>query len=148
MVTLAPSRFIFVETRGRMVAAIEIVSPANKDRPAERVSATNRYAAYLHNGVHVMVIDLLPRPRGFSCADSIAAELAIPDEPACPTPMAVSYQVGQRAISGESHLRIRSQRLIVGQPLPTLPLWLTDQLSVPVDLESTYMKAASAAYLE
>jgi len=28
--------------------------------------------------------------------------------------------------------------LAVGQPLPTLPLWLVDNLAVPLDLEASY----------
>ncbi len=28
--------------------------------------------------------------------------------------------------------------LTVGQPLPTLPLWLADDLAIPLDLEQTY----------
>jgi hypothetical protein len=28
--------------------------------------------------------------------------------------------------------------LLTGQPLPTLPLWLADDLAVPLDLEATY----------
>jgi hypothetical protein len=28
--------------------------------------------------------------------------------------------------------------LALGRPLPTLPLWLTDNLAVPLDLEGTY----------
>jgi hypothetical protein len=31
-----------------------------------------------------------------------------------------------------------SQPLSIGQPLPTLPPWLADDLAVPLDLESTY----------
>jgi hypothetical protein len=28
--------------------------------------------------------------------------------------------------------------LTIGQPLPTLPLWLTDDFAVPLELEATY----------
>jgi hypothetical protein len=38
--------------------------------------------------------------------------------------------------------------LAVGQPLPTLPLPLSLDQSVPHDLEATYANAASAAYLD
>ena len=30
------------------------------------------------------------------------------------------------------------QTLSIGQPLPTLPLWLADELAVPLDLDSGY----------
>jgi hypothetical protein len=28
--------------------------------------------------------------------------------------------------------------LVLGQPLPTLPLWLADNLAVPLELEASY----------
>ena len=31
-----------------------------------------------------------------------------------------------------------NQPLTVGQPLPTLPLWLADNLAVPLELEASY----------
>ncbi len=34
-----------------------------------------------------------------------------------------------------------SHELAVGQPLPTLPLWLSRELVVPLDLESSYEQA-------
>lgn len=39
---------------------------------------------------------------------------------------------GRRRIETFAHV------LHVGQPLPTLPLWLAEDLWVPVDLEPTY----------
>jgi hypothetical protein len=31
-----------------------------------------------------------------------------------------------------------SKPLVVGEPLPLLPLWLSEELAVPLDLESSY----------
>ncbi len=31
--------------------------------------------------------------------------------------------------------------LVVGRPLPTLPLWLNDDLAVPLELETSYEQA-------
>jgi hypothetical protein len=31
-----------------------------------------------------------------------------------------------------------SEPLTLGQPLPTMPLWLADNLAVPLELESSY----------
>jgi hypothetical protein len=36
------------------------------------------------------------------------------------------------------HLRAWTHPLVVGQPLPLLPLWLADNLAVPLELEATY----------
>jgi hypothetical protein len=32
----------------------------------------------------------------------------------------------------------------IGEPLPTLPIWLATDLSVPVDLEATYEETCRA----
>jgi hypothetical protein len=146
-VTLAPDRYVYVAREGRLVAAVEIVSPANKDRPSRRAAAAVRYAAYLQNGVHLLLIDLLPRPTGFSFADAIAEEVGIPDQEPLPPPFASGYHVGERSAAGESTLEIWRRPLAPGQLLPTLPLWLDSQRSIPVDLEATYMRAAADAYL-
>ena len=37
--------------------------------------------------------------------------------------------------------RAWAHALAVGRPLPTLPLWLTDKLAVPLELEVTYEEA-------
>jgi hypothetical protein len=44
-------------------------------------------------------------------------------------------------------LAIWRRPLVVGAPLPTLPLPLGVDRDVTVDLESTYMRAAADAYL-
>lgn len=139
---------IHVAHEHRLLAAIELVSPANKDRPSRRASAVVHYAAYIQNGIRLLLIDLLPKPQGFSFADGIAEEVGIPDQAPLPPPMAVSYLVGPRSLSGTAVLEMWGRTLTPGQPLPTLPLWLTSKQSVPVDLEATYTKAAADAYLE
>ena len=60
---------------GQLIAAIELVSPLNKDRPAARERTFSRYAGYLRQGVHLLLIDVLPRPAGFSFADALAVNL-------------------------------------------------------------------------
>ena len=140
--------FVFVERKGWMVAAVEVISPANKERPAERASSVTRYAAYLLNCVNLMVIDLLPRPRNFSFADAIAAELNLPDQRPLPTPFAISYLIGTQATDHGRHLGIWRRRLEVGTPLPAISLPLNVREEVQIDLEATYMRAAADAYLE
>jgi hypothetical protein len=40
-----------------------------------------------------------------------------------------------------------SQVLAIGQPLPTLPLWLTQDLVVPLDLERSYEQVCSDLWI-
>ncbi len=43
----------------RLVAAIELVSPANKDRPGNRRAFAVKCASYLQSGVSVVIIDVV-----------------------------------------------------------------------------------------
>lgn len=144
--TLDPQRAIHVDLHGRLVAAIELISPRNKDRPTSRERSLNRYAGYLHQGVHLLLVDVLPRPARFSFADALAANLGIP-QPACPAPCAVSYRVCEPVPEG-TVVALWRRPLQVGQPLPTIPLALDTHREVPIDLERTYQEAARRAYLD
>jgi hypothetical protein len=137
---------LLVEHQGRLIAAVELVSPRNKDRPAACAAYASAYAAYLLKGVHLLLVDVHRRPLRFSFADHIAAELQI-EQPACPAPFAVSYRVGEPAPSGGRFLALWRRPLTVGAPLPSMRLPLSVQDAVPVDLEQTYRRAAEAAYL-
>lgn len=106
-----------------------------------------RAAAYLHSSVHLLVVDVHRRPVGFSIADAVARELSI-EQSALPAPLAVSYRVGDPAAAGGRMIAIWRRSLSPGAPLPRLPLPLTADRSITVDLESTYAAAARDAYLE
>jgi len=144
--TLDPTHTLFVAREGWLVAAVELVSPRNKDRLPSRAVYTSRYAGYLLGGVHLLLVDVHPRPYAFSFVDEIARELQIEQLP-CPPPVAAAYRVGEPAPTGGRLLGCWRRQLRVGAGLPTLRLPLTVKLSVPVDLEQTYLRAASAAYL-
>ncbi|MGE5756519.1 MAG: DUF4058 family protein [Planctomycetaceae bacterium] len=144
--TLNPETAVYVERQGRLIAAVEVISPRNKDRPIARSAYLTRYLGYLLDGAHLVLIDVHRRPPGFSFADRIAAELHL-EQPSVPPPMAVSYRVGEPAATGGRLLAIWRRPLAVGAALPTIPLPLTVEQSVPLDLEQTYARAASDAYL-
>jgi hypothetical protein len=144
--TLDPDLAVYVERRGRLVAAVELISPRNKDRLESKSSCLARYLGYLHDGAHLVLVDVHRKPQGFSFADRIAAELGL-DEPPVPPPLAVSYRVGEPAATGGRFLAIWRRPLTVGAALPTIPLPLTTEQAVPLDLEATYARAAEDAYL-
>jgi hypothetical protein len=141
-----PATTLFVEAEGRLIAAVEIISPRNKDRPSARANYTSRYVGYLSEGVQLLLVDVHRRPLGFSFPDAIGNELQMQPH-ACPTPCAVSYRVGEPAATGGRYLGIWRRPLTVDAPLPNVWLPLTVDLRVPVDLEKTYMLAAADAYL-
>jgi hypothetical protein len=144
--TLDVGHTLFVERRGFLIAAVELISPRNKDRPEARETYTARYAGYLLEGIHLLLIDVHRRPLNFSFANRIAESLQI-RQPLLPPPMAVIYRVGEPAATGGRLLGIWRYPLTVGSKLPTVKLPLTTRLSVPVDLEETYQQAAKDAYL-
>jgi hypothetical protein len=144
--TMDPETAVFVERQGRLIAAVEVISPRNKDRPIARSAYLARYLGYLLDGAHLTLIDVHRRPQGFSFADRIAAELHL-EQPSVPPPMAVSYRVGEPAASGGRLLAIWRRPLAVGAALPTIPLPLSVEQAVAIDLDQTYGRAATDAYL-
>ena len=143
---LDPGTALFVERHGRLVAAVELISPRNKDRPVARTTYLARYLGYLLEAVHLVLIDVHRRPAGFSFADRIADELNVP-QASGPVPLAISYRVGEPAATGGRLLAIWRYPLTVGAALPAVPLPVTVDLTIEVDLEPTYTNAAVDAYL-
>jgi hypothetical protein len=144
--TLEGDTALFIERQGQLIAAVELVSPRNKDRPSACAAYANSYLSYLLKGVHLLLVDAHRRPLKFSFPDRIAEELRM-EQPPCPAPCAVSYRVGEPAPKGGRFLAIWRRPLTVGAPLPSLPIPLSVHESVWVNLEQTYTRAAAAAYL-
>jgi hypothetical protein len=149
-IRLDPQLAVHIDFHGQLIAAVELVSPRNKDRADAKETYTNRYLGYLRLGVHLLLVDVLPRPRGFSFADAITSGLGL-DLPPLPPPFAAAYRVGEVVPVGEdmgSLVALWCRPLQVGQPLPTLPLPLNVHRAVLIDLEETYHRAAKRAYLD
>jgi hypothetical protein len=142
-----PPLAVHVFRQGQLVAAIELVSPRNKDRPSSREFYRNRYLGYFWAGVHLMLVDVHRRPLGFSFAEAMAAEVQCQFPVGLP-PHAVSWNVGGPTPEGGQFLDGWYRSLVVGEPLPTLPLVLTAEKHLLIDLEQTYSEAARRAYLD
>ena len=130
---------VFDKDRGRrLVAAIEIVSPANKDRPEHRRAFVAKCAALLQQRVSVTIVDVVTI-RNFNLYADLLDLIGQSDPGLQPAPPA-TYAAAIRSINAEDRWRldIWSHALVVGQPLPTLPLWLDDALHVPLELEKCY----------
>jgi hypothetical protein len=142
-----PRPAVHVFLQGQLIAGIELVSPRNKDRPSSREFYRNRYLSYLWSGIHLMLIDVHRRPLGFSFVEAMAAEVECQFPVGLP-PHAVSWNVGGLTPEGRQFLDGWYRALTVGQPLPTLPLALTAQKTILIELERTYSEATRRAYLE
>ncbi len=59
-----------------------------------------------------------------------------------PPPLyAAAYRLTKRA--NEWRLETWTQSLGIGRPLPTMPLWLADNLAVPLELEESYEQSCN-----
>jgi hypothetical protein len=133
---------IYDVKRGRhLVAAIEIVSPANKDRLEHRNLFVGKCAALLQKGVAVSMVDLVT-VRHFNLFAELMAFLGHGDPALHATPPPL-YATSCRWVTKDerSFLQAWSHELSLGQPLPTLPLWLSGDLVIPLDLERGYEQA-------
>jgi hypothetical protein len=142
-----PRPAVHVFREGQLVAAIELVSPRNKDRPSSREFYRNRYLSYLWSGVHLMLVDVHRRPVGFSFVEAMAAEAECQFPVGLP-PHVVSWNTGGPTPEGGQFLDGWYRSLTAGEPLPTLPLALTAERFLLIDLERTYGEATRRAYLE
>jgi Protein of unknown function (DUF4058) len=122
----------------RLVATVEIVSPANKDRPEHRRVFVAKCAALLQNHVCVAIVDLVTT-RTFNLYSDLLELLGQADPSLADGPPPL-YAVACRGAREEDGwlLETWAHPLALGRPLPTLPLWLTDNLAVPLELELSY----------
>jgi hypothetical protein len=136
-------RIYNAEEERQLVATIEIVSPANKDRPDNRRAFVGKCAALLRKGVAVSIVDVVT-PRLANLHAEVMAFIGHPDPTLGPEPPAIyasSCRWTPNPEGTRATLQAWSQPLAVGQPLPALPLWLADDVSVLFDLEGSYEKA-------
>jgi hypothetical protein len=141
LLTLDSNTILQVFRGGNLVAALELISPGNKDRDSVRKTTVDRFVGYLALGIHLTFVDVHAQPLKFSLADAIARDLDFP-QPPCPAPQAISYRVGNAPDRGRS-LAVRRAPLTIGEALPMVPLSLTQFQHVAVDLEMTYSSATS-----
>lgn len=128
----------------RLVAAVELVSPANKDRPSHRRMFAAKCASYLQAGVSVMMVDVVTQRSG-----NLHAELLQLLETSLATPaqgIHDLYATAYRTVAGKKGLSFETwaEALSLHENLPTLPLWIMSDLALPVDLELTYQAACAA----
>jgi hypothetical protein len=124
----------------RLVALIEIVSPANKDRERHVEAFAAKAASALGCGIHLLLVDLLRPgvhdPWGMHGAilrqleQDEGLEAPPPDEPAT----LVSYAAG-------SVVEVFLEHVALSNPLPDMALFLRPDRYVAVPLEATYQGA-------
>ena len=121
-----------------LVAAVEFVSPRNKDRPASRRAFAEKVAELVRSGVSVSVVDVVGNSHFNLYAETLGvighADPALGDDPAAMS--AVTCRIF--GLLPDRRFESWFHPLAIGQPLPTLPLWLHDDLFVNLELEPSY----------
>jgi hypothetical protein len=122
----------------RLIALLEIVSPANKDRRRSVRAFVNKVVAALDFGIHVLLLDLLPPGRHDSRSMHGAvwryfgpSPYLLPAEE--PLTLA-SYAAGPPVKAYLQHVKF-------SDGLPEMPLFLQSERYILVPLEGTYQAA-------
>ncbi len=124
----------------RVVAIIEIVSPANKHTQRAINDFVDKVVAALDEGVHVLVIDPLPpSPRDPDGMHGAVWDrmLAGPYRPPKGRPLTLASYAARGTVTAFV------EPLGVGSPLIDMPLFLRPGHYIPVPLEMTYLSAWS-----
>ncbi len=123
--------------------AVEIVGLANKDRPEHRRAFVSKCAGLLRERVSVVIIDLVTT-RTQNLYGELLDHAGLSDPSLGPEPpplYAAACRMTKR--ENEGMLEAWAQSLSRGRPLPTVPLWLADDLAVPLELEDSHEQSCS-----
>ncbi len=127
-------------TGHRIVALLEIVSPANKDRLSHVAELAGKVEDALHHGVHVLLVDLFPPgphdPQGMHAA--VWQQL---DEDAKPYDLPALEPLTLASYVADALTEALLEHLAWGDPLPDMPLYFRTDRYVNVPLEVTYQAA-------
>jgi hypothetical protein len=128
----------------KLRSAIELVSPANKDRASHRRAFAVKCAGYLQQGVAVIIVDVVTeRTANLHAALADILQLAHPLAWCSPSQLyAVTYRPTQAADA--QRLEVWPEALAVGAALPTMPLWLSETLCLPLALEGSYQATCAS----
>lgn len=137
------NRIVFRHRLGEIVCILEIVSPGNKSGRAALRSFIDKAIDCLRQGIHLLIIDVLPPtprdPQGMYKAiwDEIEEEpFELPPEK--PLTLA-AYVAGDLLIGREPTAYVNL--IGIGDALPDMPAYLDASGYVPVPLEATYQAA-------
>jgi len=132
-------RIYDAENGQQLVAAIELVSPANKDRPESRRAFLGKVAALLQKDVCVSIVDVVTSKQFNLYAELLEyidrRDPNLPAEP--PAIYAVTFK-GRTRIRRRTQLQCWYDPMTLGAVLPTLPIRLTEDQRILLPLEESY----------
>ena len=144
-VTFPQDLEIFVDyiDRGKQitVGVLEIISRANKDRSGHRNTFVAKCSNLLARNVSLIIIDILSLP-AFNFHNQLLEVLDIKKgffkDSKKPLYSAAYHQISSQ--ENKPAVEFWRYALTVGDSLPNLPLFITSEIAVPVDLERSYME--------
>jgi hypothetical protein len=129
-----------------LVAAIELVSPGNKDREEHRRAFAAKCSSYVQQGIGLMIVDIVTNRQAnlhnaFVRLLHAGGSFLLPEE--------LLYATAYRPVRREDtdEIEVWPATLTVGRSLPVLPLPLDKALCVPLDLGATYGEACQRSRL-
>jgi len=130
---------VYDQTRERrLVAAVEIVSPANKDRPEHRQLFIAKCATLLQKGVCVSIVDLVTLRRANLYTELLELVGSSDEVLGVDPPATYAVTCRTRIVARKTRLDNWAYPLELSRPLPSLPLWLAEGVAVALDLEGSY----------
>ena len=134
-----------------LVSAIELVSPANKDREDHCAAFADKCLSYLRSGVGVVTIDIVT-DRHADLTARVLNGLGAPPQiirPPAGALTAAVYRPLRRMVPEPARpeepfadrLQVWLKNLRVGETLPTVPLPLDKGQLLPLELEASYSDA-------
>jgi hypothetical protein len=124
----------------RLVALLEIMSPANKDCAEHVEDFVAKAGAALDLGVHLLLVDIF-RPGSHDphgMASTIWQRLV---DPAKPYDLPADQPLTLAAYAAGPHVQMYLEHLAIGASLPEMPLFVRPDCYVKAPLESTYQEA-------
>lgn len=127
-------------TGHRVIAFVEITSPANKDRPRHVEDFVAKVTGALAAGVHVTLADLFP-PGPHDPDGMDGAVWQALDESGAPYNLPADMPLTLAAYVADAPVDVYLEHLALGQQLLDMPLFLTPDYYVDLPLELTYQSA-------
>jgi hypothetical protein len=124
----------------RLIAILEIVSPANKNRPRSVADFAGKIVAALAFGVHALVIDLFP-PGPYDSAGMHGATWQRLENTEEPYDLPEDDPLTLASYVAAEPVDIYLEHPALGASLPEMPLFLRADRYINVPLETTYQEA-------
>jgi hypothetical protein len=134
------------ESGATLVAAVELISPGNKDRAEARRAFASKCSNYLQQGVGLMIVDVVTN-REANLHNELVELLGVGEQ------FSISpgglYSTAYRPVhrANDDHIDVWISPLTLGQRLPLLPLALDKGICLPLDLEPPYAEAGARSKL-